>query len=88
MASLQEAFGCSFSETPFEVIDEHFKLNDEPEKEQEIIEKPKSECESVYIHNMKCPFCRERNSQKDMTNMLLLVTIGLLLFMILEKRMK
>jgi len=103
MASLNEAYGCSFSET-FELIDENFKLNSEdvdevlpskPVGKPEVVLMPgremreeAHECDKIQLHLMRCPGCKELRYQKDATNMLLIMVIGLLLFMIVERRMK
>lgn len=99
MASLSEAYGCTFSETPFEIIDENFNIEEKPLQLRQQQEVPHSvehveknnyhqKCNALQIHMLSCPSCKEAHDQKEMTNLLLLVVIGLLLFIIIEKRMK
>ncbi len=100
MASLEEAFGCSFSETPFEIIDDNFKIDNTDDIKQPLIRQqplqqapqqqtpqPRQSVQNDCVHISTCSVCRNKLTKDETTNILLLVIIGLLLFIILEKRL-
>jgi len=92
MASLSEAYGCTFSETPFEVIDENFNIEEKIQEQERVQERQEQVVREQVVREQErqrqCPYCKESREQKEMTNLLLLIVIGLLLFIIIEKRMK
>jgi hypothetical protein len=90
MASLSEAYGCNFSETPFEIIDDNFNLESEisqhPHPQPQPQSHPKEHAPQPQARG--CIYCRHNKERLDHANLMLLVIIGLMLFIIIEKRLK